>query len=107
MFGPRPPDVRLDGSGKFDITALDNGGSWTSGRIQTTSADVGAPVGGELEVTGSIQQPAGGLGHWPAFWMLGPGPWPENGEIDIMEDVNALSEASGTVHCAVRRSSGR
>ena len=31
--------------------------------------------------------------------MLGPGQWPENGEIDIMEDVNALSELSGTVHC--------
>src|SRR5258708_8655422 len=31
--------------------------------------------------------------------MLGPGQWPENGEIDIMEDVNALSEHSGTLHC--------
>jgi hypothetical protein len=31
--------------------------------------------------------------------MLGPGQWPENGEIDIMEDVNSLSEVSGTVHC--------
>src|SRR6202020_691786 len=29
----------------------------------------------------------------------GPGQWPENGEIDIMEDVNSLSEVSGTVHC--------
>ena len=60
---------------------------------------MGAPAGGELEVTASIQQPTGGLGYWPAFWMLGPGQWPENGEIDIMEDVNALSELSGTVHC--------
>ena len=31
--------------------------------------------------------------------MLGPGQWPENGEIDILEDVNALSEHSGTFHC--------
>ncbi len=94
-------NVYLDGNGDLDITALDQGGSWTSGRIQTTSATVGAPAGGELEVTASIQQPdpAGGLGYWPAFWMLGPGQWPENGEIDIMEDVNALSEVSGTVHC--------
>jgi hypothetical protein len=62
---------------------------------------VGAPAGGELEVTASIEQPnpGNGLGYWPAFWMLGPGQWPENGEIDIMEDVNALSELSGTVHC--------
>ncbi len=92
-------NVHLDGNGHLDITALGSGSSWTSGRVQTTSANVGAPAGGELEVTASIQQPTGGLGYWPAFWMLGPGQWPENGEIDIMEDVNALSEVSGTIHC--------
>ncbi len=92
-------NVHLDGNGNLDITALGGGSSWTSGRIQTTSANVGAPAGGELEVTASIEQPAGGLGYWPAFWMLGPGQWPENGEIDIMEDVNALSEVAGTIHC--------
>jgi beta-glucanase (GH16 family) len=94
-------NVHLDGSGHLGITALNSGGNWTSGRIQTTSADVGAPAGGKLEVTASIQQPnpGSGVGYWPAFWMLGPGQWPENGEIDIMEDVNALSEVAGTVHC--------
>ena len=92
-------NVHLDGSGDLDITALGSGSSWTSGRVQTTSANVGAPAGGELEVTASIKQPTGGLGYWPAFWMHGPGQWPENGEIDIMEDVNSLSELSGTVHC--------
>src|SRR5581483_7332541 len=94
-------NVHLDGNGDLDITALGSGSNWTSGRIQTTSANVGAPAGGELEVTASIEQPnpSSGLGYWPAFWMLGPGQWPENGETDIMEDVNALSEVSGTVHC--------
>jgi hypothetical protein len=92
-------NVYLDGNGNLDITAQDDNGAWTSGRIQTTTANVGAPAGGELEVTASIEQPSGGLGYWPAFWMLGPGQWPENGEIDIMEDVNSLSELSGTVHC--------
>jgi hypothetical protein len=92
-------NVHLDGNGNLDVTAIGSGSSWTSGRVQTTTANVGAPAGGQLEVTASIQQPSGGLGYWPAFWMLGPGQWPENGEIDIMEDVNSLSELSGTVHC--------
>jgi hypothetical protein len=92
-------NVHLDGNGNLDLTALDNGGAWTSGRVQTTTPNVGAPSGGELEVTASIEQPSDGPGYWPAFWMLGPGQWPENGEIDIMEDVNSLSELSGTVHC--------
>src|SRR5580693_1001446 len=94
-------NVHLDGNGDLDITALGSGTTWTSGRIQTTSANVGAPAGGELEVTASIEQPnpSNGLGYWPAFWMLGPGQWPENGEIDILEDVNALSEHSSTIHC--------
>jgi hypothetical protein len=94
-------NVHLDGSGHLDITAINNGGNWTSGRIQTPSANVGAPAGGKLEVTASIQQPnpGSGLGYWPAFWMLGPGQWPENGEVDIMEDVNALSQVAGTIHC--------
>jgi hypothetical protein len=94
-------NVHLDGNGHLDITALGSGSNWTSGRIHTPTAVAGAPAGGKLEVTASIQQPnpGNGLGYWPAFWMLGQGQWPENGEIDIMEDVNALSEVAGTVHC--------
>ena len=96
-------NVYLDGNGHLVITAINSGGAWTSGRIQTNTANVGAPAGGELEVTASIQQPnpASGLGYWPAFWMLGPGSWPSTGEVDILEDVNALSEHSGTFHCGV------
>lgn len=94
-------NVYLDGNGNLMIRALGSGNSWTSGRIHTWGANVVAPAGGELEVIASIEQPnpGSGLGYWPAFWMLGPGQWPENGEIDILEDVNALSEHSGTFHC--------
>lgn len=96
-----PDNVHLDGHGNLDITALGHGQTWTSGRIQTISSDFGAPAGGEMAVTASIRQPdpAAGLGYWPAFWMLGPGDWPMTGEIDILEDVNALNEHSGTFHC--------
>jgi hypothetical protein len=111
-------NVSLDGNGDLDITPVDNGGSWTSGRIETVQDGFDAPPGGEMEVSASIEQPnpADGLGYWPAFWMLGDGfrasgagtsgtmdcsNWPSSGEIDIMEDVNALSEVSGTLHCGV------
>jgi hypothetical protein len=98
-------NVYLDGNGHLDITALDNGGTWTSGRIESTRDDFQAPPGGELEMTASIEQPdpASGLGYWPAFWALGSpmragGGWPQSGEIDMMEDVNGLNEASQTLH---------
>jgi hypothetical protein len=109
-------NVQEDGDGHLLITPADSGGSWTSGRIETQADNFAAPVGGEMEVTASIEQPnpANGLGYWPAFWMLGSGfrssgagtsgtmncsNWPSTGEIDIMEDVNALSEVAGTFHC--------
>jgi hypothetical protein len=109
-------NVALDGSGHLNITPVKSGSSWTSGRIETVASNFAAPAGGEMEVTASIKQPnpSSGLGYWPAFWMLGAGfrgsgagtsgtmncsNWPSTGEIDIMEDVNALSEHSGTLHC--------
>src|SRR6202034_2066148 len=100
-------NVYLDGNGHLDITAVDNNGTWTSGRIESTRDDFEAPPGGELEMTASIEQPnpSNGLGYWPAFWALGSpmragGGWPTSGEIDMMEDVNGLNEASQTLHAA-------
>ena len=109
-------NVVEDGAGHLDITPVASGGSWTSGRLETVRDDFEAPVGGELQVSASIRQPdpQNGVGYWPAFWMLGNGyrstgfgtaglmdcsAWPRTGEIDIMEDVNALSDHSGTLHC--------
>ncbi len=98
-------NVYLDGNGHLVLKAIDNGGTWTSARIESTRDDFQAPAGGELEMTASIQQPdpANGLGYWPAFWALGSpmragGGWPQSGEIDMMEDVNGLNEASQTLH---------
>ncbi len=93
-------NIHLDGHGDLDIVALESSAGWTSARIRTRS-QFGAPAGREMMVTASIKQPgpANPLGYWPGFWMLGPGQWPEHGEIDIMEDVNGLSQEAGTLHC--------
>jgi hypothetical protein len=98
-------NVYLDGNGHLVLKATDNGGTWTSGRIESTRDDFQAPAGGKLEMTAEIEQPnpANGLGYWPAFWALGSpmrvgGGWPQSGEIDMMEDVNGSNEASQTLH---------
>lgn len=111
-------NVSEDGSGHLNITPIESGGAWTSGRIETVSDQFGAPAGGEMEVSASIKQPnpSSGVGYWPAFWILGAGfrtsgagtsgtmtcgNWPSVGELDTMEDVNGLSEHSATMHCGV------
>src|ERR1700734_3266795 len=98
-------NVYLDGNGHLVLKATDNGGTWTSGRIESTRDDFQAPAGGKLEMTAEIEQPnpANGIGYWPAFWALGSpmrsgGGWPQAGEIDMMEDVNGSNEASQTLH---------
>jgi hypothetical protein len=95
----------LDGNGHLVLKAINSGGTWTSARLESTRQDFQAPPGGKMEMTASIQQPnpANGLGYWPAFWALGApmragGGWPQSGEIDMMEDVNGLNQASQTLH---------
>ena len=43
--------------------------------------------------------PGGICGTWPAFWMFGPN-WPNSGEIDILEGVNAQTANIVTLHAA-------
>ncbi|WP_017606295.1 glycoside hydrolase family 16 protein [Nocardiopsis alkaliphila] len=77
----------LDGNGNLVITARQEAdGSYTSARM-TTQNKV-QPQYGRIEAR--IQIPRG-QGIWPAFWMLGADfprtPWPDSGEIDIMENI--------------------
>lgn len=103
-------NVYLDGHSHLVIKPLFANGAWTSGRIESQRSDFAAPVGGKLTVEASIQQPnvsgAAAAGYWPAFWMLGSlfrvdHNWPQDGEVDIMEDINGLSSVFGTLHCGV------
>ena len=71
---------------------------YTSARL-TTKGKLHAQPG---RVEARIKLPAG-QGLWPAFWMLGsayPGtPWPQSGEIDVMENHGSNPrEISSAIH---------
>ena len=51
-----------------------------------------------LFVVDIAHMPGGICGTWPAFWLLGSGTWPNNGEIDVVEGVNANSQNLMTLH---------
>lgn len=83
----RAENVQLDGNGNLAIISRKEnyaGNAFTSGRIKTKGNFEQAY--GRFE--GRIKLPYG-PGLWPAFWMLGADidevPWPQCGEIDIME----------------------
>ncbi|GAB2586745.1 hypothetical protein Aab01nite_51170 [Paractinoplanes abujensis] len=97
-------NVAMDGEGHLVITARKGSGGhndcwngacqFTSGRIQT-SGKFTQQYG---RVEARIKVPDGS-GLWPAFWMLGGGNWPADGEIDIMEVVGREpNQLFGTLH---------
>ena len=46
----------------------------------------------------SLEHMPTGCGTWPAFWMLGPDPWPTYGEVDIIEGVDKSTVVQTTLH---------
>jgi beta-glucanase (GH16 family) len=83
----RPSNVSLDGNGNLVITARQesfSGAPFTSARIKTQGKFTQAY--GRFEAR---MKTVTGPGLWPAFWLLGANidtkPWPQCGEIDIME----------------------
>lgn len=64
----------------------DTGFNWTSGKLLS----VPSWTYGQFEMSAELPT---GDGVWPAFWLLytngvyGDGGWPDNGEIDVMEEV--------------------
>lgn len=105
-------NLSQDGGGNLQITPIKDGaGNWTSARIETRRTDFQPPAGGKMRIEGRIQLPnvtgSQALGYWPAFWTLGAAyrgnfqNWPGVGEFDVMENVNGLNTAFGTLHCGV------
>ena len=86
-------------NGLLVITARENsGGGYTSARIKTEG--LFEQRYGRFEARIQVPQ---GKGLWPAFWLLGndcaQNPWPECGEIDIMEYLgDQPTMVFGTVH---------
>ncbi len=98
-------NASLDGAGHLVITARKNTDPnltcWNGKPCQYTSARLNTARSftqayGHFEARIKIPR---GQGMWPAFWMLGNDigsvGWPNNGEIDIMENVG---KEPGTVH---------
>lgn len=102
-----PENIALNGQGQLMIVARTappglscyyGACRYTSAKITTRSKMNAAP--GRVEARIKL---AAGQGLWPAFWMLGssfPGtPWPQCGELDIMENHGSNSAStSSAVH---------
>lgn len=97
----RAENASLDGEGNLAITARREsyaGQPFTSARIKTQGKFEQAY--GRFEAR--IKLPWG-PGIWPAFWLLGAdieeNPWPQSGEIDVMEyRGQQTSLIHGTIH---------
>ena len=86
-FSPSTSNAYIDGSGHLVLQALNNGGTWFSGRMKTQGLQDFQY--GRIEA--NIQLPdTTNQGLWPAFWSLGSDinttPWPACGEVDFMEN---------------------
>jgi beta-glucanase (GH16 family) len=106
-----PENVRLDGKGNLELWARKNKADlwcWNGDACPYTSARL-TTIGKVQVVYGKIEariRVPPGQGYWPAFWTLGAGkpgngkvPWPNNGELDIMEWLGRTpNTVYGTLH---------
>ena len=108
VYSTSNQNIQLSGGNTIQIVPRKSPtGQWTSGRIESQSTFTPAP-GKIMIVEGLIRFGSNGQGNkqgmWPAFWMLGDSvhhgtPWPQCGELDIMEQVNGILTGYGTAHC--------
>jgi len=105
-YNPRQANVRVTPYGYAEIRAYSEpwtpppgkGGAmaYTTGRIESVprfsagvfEARMRLPVGAKVQ------------GSWPSFWLRGDGSWPQCGEIDAMEAINAVPFVAFNLHGA-------
>eukprot|EP00884_Botryococcus_braunii_P000349 jgi/Botrbrau1/10314/Bobra.0120s0027.1 len=97
-----------NGNAVITVNYNPNGGKqmYTSTRMTTQGKRFYAPSNGVngrgIRVEARIKLPTGGRGMWPAFWLMPNtdyyGPYPQSGELDIMEAINNLDTCYGTAH---------
>jgi hypothetical protein len=71
----------------------------TTGAIVSSNPDDGQPGHTGFQLTNGLVQftvdvPAssnGQIANWPAFWLVGQSPWPQNGEVDVMEGLGGTA----------------
>ena len=106
-----PDNVRVENGCLVIEARKENykGKTWTSGAINTNN--LREFQYGRIEA--KIKYPTD-AGFWPAFWLMGANlnmipredgtiyntgeSWPECGELDIMEHVNAVTNSTGAIH---------
>ncbi|GAA2565976.1 glycoside hydrolase family 16 protein [Pseudonocardia hydrocarbonoxydans] len=91
-------NVGYSGTGDLVITARrepgEGGARYTSARVSTCGTF--EFTSGRVEARMRLPE---GQGLWPAFWLLGARqPWPQYGEIDIMESINDMSVVEFNTH---------
>jgi beta-glucanase (GH16 family) len=105
-YSDAPDNISLNGNGQLVITARPATGltcyygacRYTSAKITTRGKMIVSP--GRVEAR--IKLPTG-QGLWPAFWLLGSTcpqtPWPDCGELDIMENKGSQpTTTSSAIH---------
>ena len=83
-----------------------SGKSYTSGKLVSHNAESEAKnswTHGYFKIRAKIPK---GTGTWPAIWMLPENPmhWPDDGEIDIMENVGKEPDV---IHCTLHSKTTR
>jgi beta-glucanase (GH16 family) len=101
FYSNRTDNAALDGEGSLVITAKKEaymGREYTSARLESKGKF--ERTYGRIEARLKLPR---GQGIWPAFWMLGNDissmPWPNCGEIDVMENIGKEPTiVHGTLH---------